>query len=102
MWSMNARRNSAGSARFSSPAPLGRGSIFRCSSLGTAAEVGIVLLRLRSGRFTAVWLELGPRMSTPVERRRHRRYRARIDARIKRGDVEIAAEVFDVSKGGCL
>jgi hypothetical protein len=41
-------------------------------------------------------------MTSEIERRRHRRYRVRLEVKLRRGEVEVAAEVFNLSVGGCL
>lgn len=41
-------------------------------------------------------------MSSESDRRRHTRYRVRLDVKLLRGDTEVAVEVFNLSVGGCL
>ncbi len=36
------------------------------------------------------------------ERRRYPRYRVRLSIQFLRGDVEVAAEIFNISRSGCL
>lgn len=40
-------------------------------------------------------------MSQP-ERRRHRRFRVRLSVHFLRGEAEVAGEIFNISRSGCL
>lgn len=40
-------------------------------------------------------------MSVP-ERRRYRRYRVRLSVQFLRGETEVAGEIFNISRSGCL
>jgi PilZ domain len=41
-------------------------------------------------------------MTLEHERRRYKRYRLRLGVNLHRGEVQVAAEVFNLSVGGCL